>query len=339
MKLLIITQKVDENDQLLGFFIGWLSEFSKHFEVVNILCLEKGAYSLPSNVKVFSLGKDRGEEKVVQLFNFYKHIMTLDYDSVLVHMNPIWMVLGGICWRIMGKKAALWYTHKAVTARLKVALLFSQIVFTASAESFRIKSPKVLVTGHGIDVESFKPDGSKKINDGKLRILSVGRIAPVKNYETLIYAAKILKDKSFNFEIVIIGEPALSQDIDYANKLRRLIKDNGLGQYFVFLGKVDNRRLPEYYQSNDLFIHLSKTGSLDKTILEAMACGMQVLSSNDAARAFLGVDKLFKEDDSKELSEKILSLPAVPANHSTVDYVLNNHSLSNLVNRVSLLLR
>lgn len=32
MRLLIITQKVDENDAILGFFHGWIAEFAKHCE-------------------------------------------------------------------------------------------------------------------------------------------------------------------------------------------------------------------------------------------------------------------------------------------------------------------
>ena len=57
--LLIITKTVDENDQLLGFFIGWLREFAKKYDRINVLCLEKGSFSLPENIKVISLGKDR----------------------------------------------------------------------------------------------------------------------------------------------------------------------------------------------------------------------------------------------------------------------------------------
>ena len=57
MKLLIITQKVDENDQLLGFFIDWIRLFSEKFERIIIICLEKGVFELPENVEVISLGK------------------------------------------------------------------------------------------------------------------------------------------------------------------------------------------------------------------------------------------------------------------------------------------
>ena len=50
--LLIITQKVDRDDQLLGFFIPWLRKFADHFEKVTVLCLEQGSFNLPNLVQV-----------------------------------------------------------------------------------------------------------------------------------------------------------------------------------------------------------------------------------------------------------------------------------------------
>lgn len=56
--LLIITQKVDIDDDLLGFMHGWILEFSKHCDKLTVICLQKGEYHLPENVKVLSLGKE-----------------------------------------------------------------------------------------------------------------------------------------------------------------------------------------------------------------------------------------------------------------------------------------
>src|SRR3989344_6741688 len=57
MRLLIVTQKVDKNDPVLGFFHRWIEKFAKNFERVTVICLGKGEYNLPANVKVLSLGK------------------------------------------------------------------------------------------------------------------------------------------------------------------------------------------------------------------------------------------------------------------------------------------
>ena len=58
MKLLIITQKVDDHDDVLGFFVRWIEEFAKYVEKVTVVCLQKGTYYLPDNVTVLSLGKE-----------------------------------------------------------------------------------------------------------------------------------------------------------------------------------------------------------------------------------------------------------------------------------------
>jgi hypothetical protein len=70
MKLLIITQKIDKNDPVLGFFHNWVKKFSENYESVNVICLYKGEYDLPKNVRVFSLGKEKEESKIKFILNF-----------------------------------------------------------------------------------------------------------------------------------------------------------------------------------------------------------------------------------------------------------------------------
>ena len=215
MKLLIITQTVDEGDQLLGFFISWIKLFAGKFEKITILCLNEGGHSLPPNVGVVCLGKNRGKSKLRQFFNFQFSIFNLrnDYDAVFVHMNPIWVVLGGPFWRLANKKIFFWYTHKSVTPKLKIAEKLADVIFTASKESFRLPSRNLIVTGHGIDTNFFKPDptNDQQQTTNNLRLLSVGRISPVKNYETLIGAAKLLKDEGTDFSVTMVGEAALKK--------------------------------------------------------------------------------------------------------------------------------
>jgi len=55
---LFITQKIDKNDDLLGVYHEWIKRLALEFEVVNAICLYKGKYDLPPNVRVYSLGKE-----------------------------------------------------------------------------------------------------------------------------------------------------------------------------------------------------------------------------------------------------------------------------------------
>ena len=359
--LLIITQRVDENDQLLGFFIDWLKRFSEKFRKITVLCLERGKCDLPENIEVISMGKDSGYSKIRQLSTFYFLLSTLKYDVIFVHMNPIWVVLGGPVWRLSGKKIFFWYTSGGVTAKLKLAEKFADVIFTASKESFRLSSKKVIITGHGIDTGLFKPDSSRSkaipaevprhepspsnLKDGAsrfdlkgIKILSVGRLAPVKNYETLIDATKILKDTGLDFSVTMIGEVALDSDHRYLASLKLKVKNLKLEENFKFIGKVNHKELPEYYQSHDIFVHLSKTGSVDKTLLEAMASGMKVLSSNDSARAFLPAELLFNGFDPAELAAKIVAVKDEPADPALREYVVRNHNLDKLIENISFII-
>ena len=223
-----------------------------------------------------------------------------------------------------------------MTVKLKLAEKLTHTVFTASQESFRLSSQKVIVTGHGIDTDLFKPTEKLQEKSTVLNILSVGRISRVKNYETLIKAAKVLEEKGFSFEIHIIGEIPMEKDKDYGLLILNKIKEVNLIHNLIFMeGKVNHEDLIPYYQDNDLFVHLSKTGSLDKSLLEAMASGIKVLSSNDWSRNNLPSELVFKENDPIDLANKIQNIPKTDFRTQLRNYVVKNHNLDNLIAKIS----
>ena|SRR3989344_1180106 len=330
MRLLIITQKVDKNDPILGFFHRWIEEFAKHCQSIIVICLQKGEYNLPKNIKILSLGKEKGKSKIKYIFNFYKHIWheRKNYDVVFVHMNPVYVILGGFFWKISGKKITLWYTHKSVDWKLCLAEKITNIIFTASKESFRLPSKKVEVTGHGIDIRKFKNQKSK-IKSNKFMIITAGRIAEVKNLHLLIETADILKNKNFNFEIKIAGAPILEADKIYFEKLKNLIKKKELENLIKFVGSISNNDIAEFYQSGDIFVNLSDTGSADKVVLEAMATGLNILTSNEAFKNVVS-EKYFTEKKPEIITDKIIDLSVEVADHDLRKYIIANHNLSYL---------
>ena len=68
---LIITQIIDKDDPILGFFHRWVEEFAKHIDHIDVICLKKGEHTLPSNVSVYSLGKEGGESRIKYTFRVY----------------------------------------------------------------------------------------------------------------------------------------------------------------------------------------------------------------------------------------------------------------------------
>lgn len=350
MKLLIVTQKVDINDDVLGFFHRWIEEFARHCEKVTVICLQKGEYKLPENVRVLSLGKEnftdfknfrpyRLFQKLGYILNFYKHIWQerKNYDAVFVHMNSIYVVLGGLFWKILGNKIALWYTHKAVNLKLRLAEKLVDKIFTASKESFRLPSEKVEISGHGIDISKFE-SGKRKVESDKkdkFKIITAGRIAEVKNLHFLAEAADILKNKSFNFSVKIAGAPVLESDKIYFEKIKNLIQEKKLNDIIEFVGSIPNKDIGEFYQNGDLFVNFSDTGSIDKAILEAMACGLQILTSNEAFKNIVPSEN-FTAKNAEKIAQKIIYLFNInnESNNILRNFVVENHILDSLVNKI-----
>lgn len=268
MKLLIFTQKVNSNDPILGFFVRWVEEFAKHCEKVIVICLEEGKHDLSDNVEVLSLGKEEGVSRLTYIIRFYQYISSKkkEYDAVFVHMNQIYVILGGLLWRAWDKRISLWYTHKSITFSLRIAEKFVHTIFTASEESFRIKSKKKIVTGHGIDTDFFKTDDTAVRND-KL-ILSVGRLSKIKRHDLVIEAVAGEK-----YKLHIIGDGPERKNLEsLALKLDADVH---------FLGSLTQTELLDEYRKASYLIHTSETGSMDKVVLEALATDAAVITTSD----------------------------------------------------------
>lgn len=317
MKLLIITQKVDKNDAILGFFHRWIEEFAKNVESVVVIALYVGKHDLPKNVRVLSLGKEGGVSRLKYITRFYSYIWRerKNYESVFVHMNQIYILLGGLLWRLFGKSIFLWYTHKSVTVSLRIAEKFTHTIFTASDKSFRLKSCKKIVMGHGIDTELFKPDPLITKED---MILTTGRISEAKNNIKML---DVLKGRP-SFKLVMIGSSVTQKDKPYKEKLIEEIKSRKLEERVELVGDIPQTALPMYYNRAKVFINLSDTGSLDKAVLEALAMDVPVYTTNEA---FLNSDyPVFQNIEE-----------ALESSEDTRGYIIKNHSLKSLIARIA----
>lgn len=302
-RLLIICQRVDEEDDLLGFFVGWIREFQKHF----------------AHVEVIALHDKRPRPKIIRWALLAWRIILLAprSDAIFCHMSPIFAVIAGLS----GKPVYLWYLHRSVTWKLKLAEKFSRKIFTASAQSLNLKSKKIIAVSHGIDVDRFATKRDWKSAD---RILSVGRISPIKNFETLLQAG---------FPITIVGRPIMSGDYAYLEKLKKLGNAN-------FVGFVPYTKMPEYYAKADIFVNCSPTGGLDKAVFEAMASGCIVLVCNEAFRDDLPSELFFRCDDSQSLANAIKRLQSksshelVALSAKLVQRVGSAHSLSATIKKI-----
>jgi glycosyltransferase involved in cell wall biosynthesis len=343
MRLLIITQKVDSADPVLGFFHNWIIKLSEKFDAVTVICLEKGEYSLPSNVKVLSLGKERGAGKLKYIFNFYKYILGefRNYDAVFVHMNEEYVLLGGLLWNIARKRVYMWRNHPKGSIFTRIAVLLSNKVFCTSPFSFTARFRKTVLMPVGIDTSLFNAEVRNDKTDTRTsklvpRILFLGRIAPIKNVHMFVEAMNILKNKGFQFEANIYGD-ALPKDAVYFEDVKNAVKNRGLLQEVKFMGPVSNSETPRIYAAHHIYVNLTPTGSMDKTIFEACAAGAIPVVTNMSLKEDLGPTHVVYNPTAENIADKIESwLKQDDRKLSTtrgelVKYVKENHSLRALV--------
>ncbi len=107
-------------------------------------------------------------------------------------------------------------------------------------------------------------------------ILYVGTIQPRKNLDTLIEAFSLLKGKgTFAGKLVIVGRKGWLYDTLFSR-----ISDLGLGDEVLFTGFVPDEELPFIYDGARVFVYLSLFEGFGLPPLEAMACGVPVVTSD-----------------------------------------------------------
>lgn len=337
MKILVVTQKIDRLDSNLGFFHRWVEKLSEKSEIV-VIANYVGSYEFNKNVSVFSLGKENGFGRFRRFFIYQRLLLKFLSSSrgAFFHMCPEYVLGAWLLPKIFRKKSLLWYVHKSVGVRLWLAEKLVNKVFTASAESFRLKSKKMEIVGHGIDIELFKPGLPEPFSGVKM--LTVGRISPVKDLKTLVFAvAELVRRAKFSADLDVVGEPALSEDENYFKEIKEISESAGSGKAIKFLGPKYYWELPDIYGSHNVFIHASKTGSLDKAVLEALACGKNVFTSSEAYDNLSSLIVKFKPGDAIDLADKIEKAFAekhLGINEQAVNWIGKNYNLDRLINKI-----
>jgi len=281
--ILIVTQVLDRQHPILGFFHRWVLEFASHYEHVTVLALQVGEYELPSHVNVLSLGKNEGKGRLIYLWRFYATLWRerANYCDVFVHMNQLYIPLGYPLWRILGKRIGLWYAHGAVSRSLTVAVMLADIIFTSTPEGLQIDTPKRRLVGQGIDMDLFK-EHSLQTDQSPLVIMTDGRISPAKNVHILVVACHILVKKGYKIRFKIVGTALTQAEKEYEAKIKRECTERGLDDVVEWVGGVSQTELALIHAQSALYIHAGATKSLDKALVQAVASGIPTFSSNDA---------------------------------------------------------
>jgi glycosyltransferase involved in cell wall biosynthesis len=189
----------------------------------------------------------------------------------------------------------------------------------------KVPENHVVVVQHGVS-DMFSPvqrvdllnDCKKKYGIKDEYILFVGNNVPGKNLENLVSAFNHLKRKyNIPHQLVLVGS------IDLLKGRKELLlaaiqqaTEIEIDKDIVFTGFVEHTELPSLYSGASVFVFPSYCESFGMPLLEAMACGTPVVTSNISAMPEVVGDAgiLVNPYDVEEIAEavyRVLSKPSL----------------------------
>jgi len=152
---------------------------------------------------------------------------------------------------------------------------------------------KIKVIPMGVDTKLFnlnKKDLSikKKYEINGQFLLFVGRLAPEKGIDLLIEAMPHIIESKPKTKLMIIGGGTLKEE------LKKRVKELKIENNIIFVGGVDNKKLPRYYATADIFVCPSLREGYGLTYVEASACGCKVSKFLPDKKGNFKIEKLTK---------------------------------------------
>jgi glycosyltransferase involved in cell wall biosynthesis len=121
-------------------------------------------------------------------------------------------------------------------------------------------------------------------SDAVFRFIHASYLNYQKNPEGIIAAAKMVKEKGYDFEIYFLGK----ED----EGLKKMARDNELECTVFFYPAVPYSEVARYMQQADAFVLFSRFENLPCVLLEALCCGLPVISSNVG-----GIKEIINDDN------------------------------------------
>lgn len=229
--------------------------------------------------------------------------------------------LAGVPFVIHGEHGSLETRSRNIRVQRWVWQRAAQVLSVSSRTSDRMAREigfprgRIRTVLNGVDTERFRPGDcadarrALRLPHDRLIVGTAGRLHPVKDHDTLLSAAAILKSQGLTFDVVIAGDGPLKADL-----LNRT-HDLGLDGVVHFLGtRADVERV---LQALDIFVLSSASEGLPNTVLEAMATQLPVVATRvggtEECVEHGATGLLVPPRDPGTLAASILTLAADPA--------------------------
>jgi len=123
-----------------------------------------------------------------------------------------------------------------------------------------------------------------------------------------------VREKNPEITLKIVGDGPLREE------LRRRISERGLEHVVNLAGEVDNDIMPDIYNESSLFVLPTIREGVPRTVLEAMACGLPVVTTNlPQVEPVVEDCGLAVPRDTESFSEAINNLLASPDRQSAMN--------------------
>lgn len=158
---------------------------------------------------------------------------------------------------------------------------------------YGIPPDKISIVPPGVDTNLFRPMNKSvarqavDATDSQKIILAIGRIDPVKGFDVLLAAIKILLSRRPELEsylcLYIVGGEVGQRKAQWSRELRRLDSLRNMLEMETtvqFVEPLKQEELPQYYNAADVVVMPSHYESFGMVALEAIACGTPVIATD-----------------------------------------------------------
>ncbi len=173
---------------------------------------------------------------------------------------------------------------------MHAALSRANRVFSVS-ESLRqvalscgIAPGKVRVVGNGVDIAKFvrHPQAGARaalgISDNAKVLITVGGLVERKGFHRVIAALPEVCAKYPELVYLVVG--GASPEGDWTSKLKQMVSEAKLGDVVRFLGPIAADKLSQPLSAADVFVLSTRNEGWANVLLEAMACGLPVVTTD-----------------------------------------------------------
>jgi len=210
---------------------------------------------------------------------------------------------------VPGQHARLKLDYKILAPTIFAPIWRNAAFLVACSEGLKQRALRFLpdvsidVIPNGVDLARFSPDENPKSSD-VLRLLTVGRLSFTKRVEILIDAVEILHKEGCKVHFTVVGGGQFEQ------MLKQIVADRNLGDIIEIAGRLDSEKMPQVYRQNDIFISASMQEGMSNAMLEAMACGLPIVTTRCEGVQELVADNgiVVERAQAEEIAEAIRKL-------------------------------